>query len=565
MAIVSFLLSLAGATMLLLYAVRMVRTGIERSYGASFQRLLIGRQSHLQAALMGLILAIVLQSSAAVALLTSGFAASGYLAFPTGLAIVLGGDLGSALIIQILSFKLDWLVPVLLAVGGYLFVKTEAKKARQLGRILMGVAFILISLRFLREAMDPIRDSAFLPAVAGYLARDYITAFLVGGALAFVMHSSVAAILMCVTLVQIGAIPFAAGLSLVLGANFGSAFIPVWLSRGMDLKARRIPYANLALRGTWAVICLFGANLALRQGWLGDPQGGQMLVSAHLAFNASLLLLALPVCTPLGPLFARLFPEPVQAEAVQRGRPVSALGLENPGTPAQALSSLKRELLRMGDLVETMFEPSLELYRSGGKDSIKAVQAIDEEVNSCLSGIRKYVAAQPGGDPDTDTARQIRHLMEYAIRLETAGDVVAKRLAILAGEMRKAGAVFSREGWGELVHMHENILANLKLAKNVLISDDLESARLLSQEKSEIKRAESDSRKRHLRRLQQGTAQSFETSDIHLETLRAFREFNSHIAAVAYPILYRHGQLLETRLIEDMPKHTETDTTEADR
>ena len=209
--------------MLLLFAVRMVRTGIERSYGASFQRVMTGQNSMVQASLVGLSMAVVLQSSAAVALLTSGFAASGLLGFGSGLAIVLGGDLGSALIIQILSFKLDWLVPLLLAIGGWLFVKTEQKKLRQMGRILMGIAFILISLRFLREAMDPIRDSTFLPAITEYLARDYITAFLVGAALAFVMHSSVAAILMCVTLVQIGAIPFAAGLSLVLGANLGSA------------------------------------------------------------------------------------------------------------------------------------------------------------------------------------------------------------------------------------------------------------------------------------------------------------------------------------------------------
>ena len=206
--------------MLLLYAVRMVRTGIERSYGASFQRVMTGQRSYVQASMVGVAMAIVLQSSAAVALLASGFAASGMLAFPAGLAIVLGGDLGSALIIQVLSFQLDWLVPLLLAVGGYLFVKTEAKKARQLGRILMGVAFILISLRFLREAMDPIRDSAFLPAIADYLARDYITAFLVGGGLAFVMHSSVAAILMCVTLVQIDAIPFAAGAVFGAGREF---------------------------------------------------------------------------------------------------------------------------------------------------------------------------------------------------------------------------------------------------------------------------------------------------------------------------------------------------------
>ena len=524
MAIVSFLISLAGATMLLLFAVRMVRTGIERSYGASFQRVMTGQRSHVQASLAGVVLAIVLQSSAAVALLTSGFAASGILTFPAGLAIVLGGDLGSALIIQILSFKLDWLVPMLLAIGGYLFVKTEARKARQLGRILMGVAFILISLRFLREAMDPIRDSAFLPAIAEYLARDYITAFLVGAALAFVMHSSVAAILMCVTLVQIGAIPFAAGMSLVLGANFGSAFIPVWLSRGMEISARRIPFANLGLRGSWAVVTLFAANMALRSGALGDPQGGQMLVYVHLLFNASLLVLALPFCAAMQRAMLRFMPDPVQSEErVEHGRPVSALDLGTIDMPTQALSCLKRELLRMSDLVEAMFRPVLSLYQLGDKEQIRAVQALDHEVNECLSGIRTFVAAIPAEGFGKANAKTARDMVEYAIRLETAGDVVAKRLAVLADEMRKKRTAFSNEGWLELTRMHESILANLRLASNVLISDDLESARLLSLEKTEVKRAERDSRKRHLKRLQRGSTESLETSDTHLETLRALR------------------------------------------
>ncbi|WP_281973210.1 Na/Pi cotransporter family protein [Ruegeria faecimaris] len=552
MAIVSFLISLAGATMLLLFAVRMVRTGIERSYGASFQRVLTRQHSYLQASLVGLMMAVVLQSSAAVALLTSGFAASGMLSFPAGLAIVLGGDLGSALIIQILTFRLDWLIPMLLAIGGYLFVKTEAKKARQLGRILMGVAFILISLRFLREAMDPIRDSAFLPTVADYLSRDYITAFLVGSALAFVMHSSVAAILMCVTLVQIGAIPFAAGMSLVFGANFGSAFIPVWLTRGMPVTARRIPYANLALRGSWALASLFAANFALRTGLLGDPQGGQMLVNVHLAFNLSLLVLALPFCGHWQNLLERLLPDQQKVQKSQPAQPVSALDMEDVANPNQALPSLKRELLRMSDLLETMFRPALELYRSGDKEQIRSVQAIDEDVNRCLSGIRAFVAAIPPELYEKHDAKTARDLMEFAIRLETAGDVVAKRLTVLAGEMRAKGSSFSQDGWSELVQMHEGILANMKLASNVLVSDDLESARLLSLEKTEIKRVERESRKRHLRRLQHGTTESFETSDIHLETLRAFREFNSHIASIAYPILYQNGQLLETRLINEI-------------
>ncbi|WP_164660113.1 Na/Pi cotransporter family protein [Tropicibacter sp. Alg240-R139] len=555
MAIVSFLISLAGATMLLLFAVRMVRTGIERSYGASFQRVMTSQNSMIQASFVGLSMAVVLQSSAAVALLTSGFAASGLLGFGSGLAIVLGGDLGSALIIQILSFKLDWLVPLLLAIGGWLFVKTEQKKLRQMGRILMGIAFILISLRFLREAMDPIRDSAFLPAIAEYLARDYITAFLVGAALAFVMHSSVAAILMCVTLVQIGAIPFAAGLSLVLGANLGSAFIPVWLTRGMEIAARRIPVANLALRGAWAIFSLFAINLAVPIDLLGAGHGGQMLVNAHLAFNATLLLLALPFCRVLHGPMEQLMPAATTARDVeQMAKPASALDPANVGSPAQAISGLKRELLRMADLVEAMFRPTLRLYKSGEKDQIRTVQAVDKDVNDCLSGIRAFVAALPADEMDKHDAGVARDMLEYAVRLETAGDVVAKRLTVLAGDLRKTGKQFSKEGWNELQQMHETILVNMQLASNVLISDDLESARLLNAEKTEVKRAERDSRKRHFRRLQVGQVQSFETSDIHLETLRAFRDFNSHIASVATPILYQSGQLLETRLIEDMPK-----------
>ncbi len=556
MAILTFLISLAGATMFLLFAVRMVRTGIERSYGASFQRLLTGTGSQLHAGGVGVGLALILQSSAAVTLLVTGFASGGYLAFPTGLAIVLGGDLGSALIIQILSFDLDWLVPVLLALGGYLFVKTEGKKTRQAGRILMGVAFILISLRFLREAMDPIRDSAFLPAVAGYLARDYITAFLVGAGLAFVMHSSVAAILMCVTLVQIGAIPFEAGLSLVLGANFGSGFIPVWLSRGMSQSARRIPYANLGLRGSWALACLVMVNSGLGAGLLdrglSGAAEGQMLVYVHLAFNGSLLLLALPLCARIEPLMRVLMAEPVAVETGLSGGRVSALEPGVYGPPAQVLANLKRELLRMSELVETMFRPLADLYQTGDAAQIKSLQALDPEVDSCLSAIRAYVADIPSEGFAEGELKQAREMVEYAIRLETAGDVAARRLAVLAARLNKKNLRFSSEGWTEILHMHEAILANLRLASNVLISDDLESARLLNAEKTELKRMESDSRKRHLKRLQNNKRHSFDTSDIHLETLRALREFNSHVAAVSYPLLYKNGQLLETRLIEDL-------------
>ncbi|GHF07392.1 Na+/cotransporter [Aliiroseovarius zhejiangensis] len=552
MAIVTFVISLAGATMLLLFAVRMVRTGIERSFGAAFQRMLTENHSLIGASFTGVFLAVVLQSSAAVALLATGFAASGYLAFPTGLAIVLGGDLGSALIIQILSFKLDWLVPLLLAVGGWLFVKVENKRGRQFGRILMGVAFILISLQFLREAVEPIRDSAFLPAVSGYLARDFLTAFIVGAALAFVMHSSVAAILMCVTLVQIGAIPFAAALSLLLGANLGSAFIPIWLTRGMPNAGRRIPFANLVLRGSWALIVLLVINLLADPDLLLLVSPGQSLIYAHIGFNLSLLVLVLPFCGLIEGPITQLLPKHNRGQSALPEQPASALDPAALDAPQQAIASLKRELLRMIGQVERMFRTVPQLYNATDSSVLRATRALDDEVNEMLSGIRTYVASMPQESCSKDETKTIRGLMEYAIRLEAAGDVIGRKLTSVAKEKLDGHLSFSQEGWAELVRMYEAVCANFHLASNVLVSDDLESARLLVVEKAEFKRAERKSRKYHLARLQNGRVESFDTSDIHLETLRALRDINNHIAAIAYPILYRNGQLLETRLIEDL-------------
>ncbi len=552
MAILSVILELAGATMLLLFAVRMVRTGIERSFGSAFQRVITKQKSLVNATMAGLGMAIVLQSSAAVALLTSGFSLGGQLAFAPALAVVLGGDLGSALLIQLLSFKLDWLVPLLLALGGWMFVKNNRRRIRQYGRILMGVAFILISLRFLREAMEPIRESAFLPAISDYLATDYLTAFIVGAALAFVMHSSVATILMCVTLVSIGAIPLEAGISLVLGANLGSALIPIWLTRGMPIVARRVPFANLGLRGSWALVVLFAINLLPVRQYLVSAEPGQMLIYAHIVFNLTLVILSMPLAGLIEKAAIRWLPETISTNANDEEEAPSALDFAVVDNPALAVAALKRELLRMSAIVERMMAPVIDLYGNGDIDRCSRLEKLESQVNSALAEIKLYVAAMPFREMSKIDRRAARELAEYAINLENAGDIVARRLLPLAKEIRKNSLRFSEEGWAELRQMHEVVLANMRLATNVLVADDVESARLLVAEKSEISRLEHKSRRKHLKRLASGDGVSFDSSDIHLETLRGLKDINSYYSAIAYPILYRSGQLLETRLIDHM-------------
>tara|TARA_B100000780_G_scaffold38898_1_gene24180 strand:+ start:97 stop:576 length:480 start_codon:yes stop_codon:yes gene_type:complete len=151
--------------------------------------------------------------------------------------LILGADLGSAIVVQVLSLNIDWLVPLLIGIGGWMFLNAELRKTKQIGRIMIGIAFILIALRFLGETVEPIRDSNFLPAMVVYLENDTVIAFLIGAVLALVMYSSAATVLMCVVLVLIYALPLDVGLTLVLGANLGGALVAVWLTRSMSAPA----------------------------------------------------------------------------------------------------------------------------------------------------------------------------------------------------------------------------------------------------------------------------------------------------------------------------------------
>ena len=552
MVIVQFILELAGATILLLFAVRMVRTGVERAFGSSFRRLVTGSNARFRATFAGVALAAIMQSSVAVAMLIAGFASAGTLSFQLGLPAMLGADLGSALVIQFLSMETSWLAPLLLVTGGLMFLKSQSALAKQIGRALLGVALILIALELMRATVTPIRDSAFLPQISALLERDFITAFLVGAVLTFIMHSSVAAVLMFVTMVAIGALPLMVGISLMLGANLGSSLLPLWMTRAMPPVARQVPVMNAILRGTAAVIMVVVVNRSPLIELLPDAGAGQTVILGHVLFNA-LLLLAVPFSGLLGTITARVIAEDVAGRNDMPAYHRSVLDLDALDDPTLAIASIRRELQRMLLIVEEMMLPVMGLLEDFDKDRMNRIIEKDLIINEALDGTRRYVAdlsaVNDRQNGKASNRKELRNLLEFAIAIEAAGDVVSKTLSQLAANRNRDGIRFSEEGLSELRGMHDRVVANIALAGNVLVSGDVGIARRLIEEKGEFTHRQRKSRKSHLKRLAKGRVESLESSDLHLETGLAFKEFNSHVASVAYPILAREGQLLESRLV----------------
>jgi phosphate:Na+ symporter len=542
------LLNLAGAVALLLFATRMVRTGVERAYGDILRSRMrsIAKRPPLAVG-AGALLAIALQSAMAVTLLVGSFAAAGIIAGKAGLLAVLGADVGSALVVRLLSFDLRLLVPVCLLAGTLIFMTTERRQWRMAGRILVGIGLLLLSLRLIGEASEPLRESRILPVIVGYLSEDAITAFLVAALMSWAFHSSVAAILLVVALAARGLIPAELGLVLVLGCNLGAGLIAFVLSRGMRPAGRVVPIGNLIMRGVGSILALI-ALLAARPplDWLGGNVTDQ-LVHGHIVFNIALALLGMPLAGLVHSLAGRIvaITTPKPAGTMPE---ISALDEKALGTPALALANATRETVRICETVEIMLERIIELYQDADQERIETLAALDDRVDRRHAAIKLYLAKVTTRPLNEAEALRCQELIGACVKLEQVGDIIVRNMLVHVKKKMERGLSFTDAGWRELTAFHASVMTNAKLAFNVLVSRDAETARQLVEEKDRLRDREKESSRQHFARLGEGTARSVETSSIHLDTIRDLKQINSLLASIAYPVLEEQGLLRGSRL-----------------
>ena len=543
-----FALNMAAAAALLIWAVRLVRTGFERVFGGRFRIWLRRSTSNrISAATSGALAAILLQSSTAVAILMASFVAAGTIGATGGLAILLGADVGSAVVALLLSSRIEAVMPVLLLAGVLTFLKSRNRRPRQIGRILIGLALVFLSLDMIRAASAPLGEGSAARAVMVYLSTDVATAFVVTALFAWAVHSSVAAILLFVTLATQGLLPSGAAIAMVLGANMGGAFIAVMLTLKSPAAVRRIVLTNFVLRGGGAAAVLFAWSRGwLSADWLGADVGQQAL-HLHVLFNLALALVLLPVAGRLEVLSARLLPDEAGEEAAARQSHLDEALLDK---PRRAFACAARELVDMGGHVETMLRRVIHLFEAYDEEMARRIRAENAQVEAMAADLRIYLARIHGRHPEEVVGSRAFDLSGIAVNLSMGADLIATRIVGLAERKSSDALEFSEEGWSELTDFHDMVLRNIQHGISVLVSEDVGLARDLVEQKEMLRHTAQDLERRHIERLSQGRTTSIETSAIHLNLLRALKSLNSSFAMTAYPQLSTSGVLLQSRLAD---------------
>ena len=548
---VSTILNVIGSVALLLWGVRMVRTGLTRAFGAALRRA-IGAcsRNRFTAFAGGVALTGVLQSSTATALLLASFAGRGLITLSIALAVMLGANVGTTLTAQILSFDLTWVSPLMIAAGVIAFLSSSSDKIRHLGRVAIGLGLMLLSLQLLEQAALPLRASPTFVAVLKGLQDEYVLAVIFATAATWFIHSSLSTVLLVMSFASSGIIQPELAISLVIGANIGGAVAPYFDQSSTDVEARRVPLGNLLTRVVvgLAVLPLLGPihhGLAFI-----DATPARLLVNFHTAFSVVAAIVFLPLIDPLATLCRRLLPSRPQADDPGKARHLDPNVLD---TPTEALACATRETLNLGDRVADMLRQTMEVFEKSDQRAARAIEAADNVVDKLYEAIKLYLIQVSRNELSEEEGQRYVEILSFTTNLEHIGDIIDKNLMELASKKIKNRYAFSSEGMAELKAIHSRVLENVRLALNVFTARDLSLARRLVAEKTSMREAEGLAADSHYARLRDGRPESIASSAIHLDIIRDLKRINGHLTSVAYPILEAAGELSNTRLKEAQP------------
>ncbi|BEP63160.1 sodium-dependent inorganic phosphate transporter [Variovorax sp. V213] len=542
------LLNLLAAVALLVWGTHLVRTGVLRVFGANLRKILVqSMRNRFTAALSGIGVTALVQSSTATSLMTSSFVGQGLVTLPAALAVMRGADVGTALIAVLFSADLSWLSPMFIFVGVVLFISRSASMAGRVGRVLIGLGLMLLALQLVVEATEPLFSAPAMRALLASLTSDVLLEITIGAALAIVAYSSLAVVLLVAAMASSNVVPLDVALGLVLGANLGSGLLAVLTTAKSAVSVRQVTVGNLLFKALGVAIVTPFVGLWLRYVQPHVPNATHGVVLFHLAFNVVISVGFIGLTQWVAKLVTKMLPVPQQPATSMRPHHLDPSALS---TPSLAISNAAREALHQADVVETMLIGTLDVIRHNDLRLAQELRQLDDTVDELYSAIKYYMTRISREALGEEESRRWTDIISFTINMEQIGDIIERVIIDIEDKKIKPQRNFSEAGMAEIVELHGRLVANLRLSMSVFLNGNVRDAQKLLQEKARFRDLERAYATTHLDRLSDRTTLSIETSSLHIDLISDLKRINSHICSIAYPILETAGALAPSRLRE---------------
>jgi Na/Pi-cotransporter len=441
------------------------------------------------AILLGMVMTVAFQSSAATTVLVVEFVNAGMMNLGQALGIVLGSAVGTSISIQLIAFQILDVALGAVFIGFILFFSGK-KQWRHLGHSLIGFGLIFVGMSNMSNASAPLRNIPEVYTFLSHLGTQPFLAILVGLIFTAVLQSSTAVFAIMMSLAGQNLLGLVAIVPLVIGAHIGGTVTTLLTSlTAQKMDAKRTAIANTGYKVVAAVLVLpfLPESARLVQWTTSDLQ--RQVANAHLLFAIFMVILFFPFNNIIAKGLKRAIPDRPSKETPLKFRVIDEVSLE---VPAVALKQVHEEIRALGEFIYSkMLKRMPEALLTSGDDLVEEVVKAEEEVDWYYRHTMRFLAVLSQKGLTDEQAEESMNDQFIVKELEHIGDAIMAMVQ-LSKKLHREDLNVPAENWESLGGLYQLVSEHFVTILKALAQWDSQTAGEVIREHPETTRIQRD-------------------------------------------------------------------------
>lgn len=502
-------LGLFGGLGMFIYGMHLMSEGLKIVAGSRMRQLIDKlTNTPIKALICGIILTIMVQSSSATTVMVVGFVNASLMTLNQAAGIILGSDIGTTLMAQIIAFDITAYSTVFIGVGTFLALFSKKKKVKDWGSIVLGFGILFYGISLMSNSVAPLNDSPeFVDLLLTY-GKNPIVGLLVSTGITAVLQSSGAVIGLIQALALSGVFASTTGteaiqicIPLIIGSNIGTCITAILSSIGTSNTAKDAAGIHLIVKifgAIWVMLLISILNAMFPVNPIYEfivkisgtmtlngnviPNVARQIAMAHLLFNVANTIVLFPFINVLVKVVEKLLPPDKPEEGLQLDERLL-------NTPSVAIGQAEFELVRMSRMTAKNFGRAMDALINLDEKKIKKVNEVEERIDDFEMGLLEYSVKLTHFELAANEADQVAFILENSHTIESIADH-ARTLADLASQMIDKEEKFTDGMVVALIEMKEKIGMMLDRVADILADPSEEKyAKKISEDEDFIDRA----------------------------------------------------------------------------
>lgn len=532
-----------GGLAVFIYGMNLMSEGLQKAAGERMKYILgILTKNPVAGVLAGALITAMLQSSSAATVMTLGFVSAGLMSLPQAISVILGANIGTTLTAQIIAFKIDEYIWLIVLIGFLLYFFPKREYLKNIGQSFFGFGILFVGIMTMGNVMKPLAASPVFIRLIEQVSHIPLLGILLGTIMTIVVQSSSATI---AVLQNLAMQPAADGISsllglenaipILLGNNIGTTITALFACIGQSKNAKRAAAAHSvfnisgALLFAWIVPWFANAVRVL------SPAGPEVLVisrqiaNAHTIFNVSSTLLWLPFVGGMVRIVMFLVPG---EEEKTTGNIPHFLDMNMPNQPVAAMQLVGKEIVNVSGHVKTVLDFLEKAIAEHDISALGNARKTGEMIKEIQKEMMDYMSHLfSGGVLTEEQSLQAAGLMSVISHIERMG-LRSMEMADAAQMKMEKGYQFSKEAMKEIKWGFRQVKKMITSAIDSMQDGDKELAKQVMSRKEEVTRLVRRQLKNHIKRLKKGKC-SPEFTFSFTEILYGMERISNHCMNIA--------------------------------